>query len=223
MALLSPSPASSTPHPEVSGTAPGGPEFGASPAVDPLAALRAATADTHARLDSQLPLSRDAAGIVDYAWHVATIGAWLADIDRLPIAADGWPAGWQQRQQARRARVAADLEALPDSDLSPMQPEPAELPSTVLPEGFAWGVAYVVEGSQLGGHLLYRRLQERLAPHPLHYLRGDDRSGPSPWPRFTAALRAAMTTPAQVQATTDGAQWAFASLSERFTRAGVLA
>ena len=51
---------------------------------------------------------------------------------------------------------------------------------------YRWGVCYVIEGSQLGGAVLYQRLHERLAPHPLRYLKGD---AAGPGPRWRASCR----------------------------------
>lgn len=184
--------------------------------IDALADLRAATAAAHARLDSRLPLAQDHAGPAEYAQHVAVIGDWLADIDRLPVPA--WPTGWAAAQHARHARIAADRAEFGLSDLH----APAELPDGPLTASFAWGVAYVVEGSQLGGQMLWRRLRDRLAPHTLQYLQGDG-GGRGAWPRFTAALRAAISQPGDLDDARSGAQWAFASLAARFERAGALA
>ena len=69
--------------------------------------------------------------------------------------------------------------------------------------------------------MLYRRLREALSPHPLHYLRGDGVAGR--WPRFTAALRAALANPAEVDTACASAQWAFARLTLRFERVGAIA
>lgn len=185
---------------------------------DALASLRSATAQAHARLDSQLPIAHPQASLADYLQHVTLIDAWLAEIDLLRGAADAWPPGWNEAQQGRRARIAADLSGVSHGPvgLAGRIDAPAQLPP-----GFGWGVAYVVEGSQLGGQMLYRRLHDRLAPHALHYLRGDGSS--AQWPRFTAALRTAVTGSALLRGAVDGAQWAFASLTSRFERAGVVA
>jgi heme oxygenase len=53
-----------------------------------------------------------------------------------------------------------------------MRPPQAAWPLDASP-AWRWGVCYVIEGSQLGGAVLYKRLHERLAPHPLRYLKGD--------------------------------------------------
>jgi heme oxygenase len=72
-----------------------------------------------------------------------------------------------------------------------------------------WGVCYVVEGSQLGGAVLYQRLHARLAPHPLRYLKGDA-AGPGPrWRTFMLALRQQVCTPAEIAETCAGACAAF--------------
>jgi heme oxygenase len=53
-----------------------------------------------------------------------------------------------------------------------------------------WGVAYVVEGSQLGGAVLHKRLVDQSTPHPLRYLAGQARPGRGPrWPAFMLPLR----------------------------------
>ena len=73
---------------------------------------------------------------------------------------------------------------------------------------YRWGVCYVVEGSQLGGAVLYKRLASRLVPHPLDYLRGNGSPGPR-WQQFLAALRANVVEPAQIEDACAGARDAF--------------
>jgi heme oxygenase (biliverdin-IX-beta and delta-forming) len=75
-------------------------------------------------------------------------------------------------------------------------------------------VHYVIEGSQLGGAVLYGRLRDRLAPHPLRYLKGDA-AGPGPrWSAFTQALRAGVRTPAEIADACAGACAAFDRILE---------
>ncbi|RYF27633.1 MAG: heme oxygenase [Comamonadaceae bacterium] len=47
-------------------------------ATDPLAALRDATREQHARLDAGLPIAQPLATLNDYAAHAAALSAWLA-------------------------------------------------------------------------------------------------------------------------------------------------
>jgi heme oxygenase len=60
--------------------------------------------------------------------------------------------------------------------------------------------------------VLHQRLHERLAPHPLRYLKGDA-AGPGPrWRAFMQALREQVRTPAEVAEACAGASAAFDSI-----------
>lgn len=182
------------------------------PGKDPVAALRSATSSRHTQLDSGLPVGAADASLADYADHLAMLRTWLAPLgDWLAGFGDG-PQGdaaldLQARNQARLARIDADLRE------AGIDPAAAGAPAQAWPRGasaaYRWGVCYVVEGSQLGGAVLYQRLRERLAPHPLRYLQGDA-AGPGPrWRAFTQALRAELLTPADIADACAGACEAF--------------
>ncbi len=164
--------------------------------TDILAALRTATASRHERLDSGLPLSADLPDLADYAAHLRMVRDWLAPLE-------SWLAGFPDGPQteptlpptARLALIHADL-------LEPGMPDAPPRASAAWPAGasaaYRWGVAYVIEGSQLGGAVLYGKLAGPLAPHPLRYLRGDE-AGPGPrWRAFMLALRAHVTSAEEV-------------------------
>lgn len=112
---------------------------------------------------------------------------------------DAWLGAYTDGPQGvGRIAVAAHL-ALIEADLAEpsLASYPCSLPGSEVswPSGasaaYRWGVAYVVEGSQLGGAVLYKRLAQQLAPHPLRYLRGAGEAGPGPrWRAFMEALRA---------------------------------
>jgi len=180
-------------------------------ASDVLAALRQATAARHERLDSGLPLSRPDATLADYAQHLQLLRAWLA-----PLAA--WQQGYADGPQGPAGIAAAPHLALIEADLAEPSlaafaraPQPGTTP---WPAGasaaYRWGVAYVVEGSQLGGAVLHKRLADQLAPHPLRYLRGAGEGGPGPrWRAFMLALRDQVQGEAQVADACAGACDAF--------------
>ena len=179
--------------------------------ADALGALRAATGARHERLDSGMPLARPAPDLADYAAHLTMVRDWL-----LPLKA--WLARFDDGPQAALPAVAhvelieADLNEpgmppLAAPRLAPA-PSPAGWPLNAS-AAYRWGVCYVIEGSQLGGKVLYGRLAERLAPHPLRYLRGAD-EGPGPrWRAFMLALKAEVTTPEQIAEACQGACDAF--------------
>lgn len=181
---------------------------------DVLAALRQATSSRHERLDSGLPLSRPDATLADYAHHLCLLRDWLTPMD-------AWLAGFGDGPQGA-AGIAAFSPvphlALIEADLA--EPSLASYPCSAHAQpapwpgsasaAYRWGVAYVVEGSQLGGAVLYKRLAAQLAPHPLRYLRGAGEGGPGPrWRAFMASLRAEVRTEVEVAEACAGACDAF--------------
>lgn len=172
--------------------------------TDPLAALRHATHSRHELLDSGLPIGQDDASLADYAAHLALLRAWLGPLHAwLERHADGPDFRHGERLALLEADLAEPGMAAPVfSQGDDAWPQDASV-------AWRWGVAYVIEGSQLGGAVLYGRLRERLAPHPLRYLKGDP-AGPGPrWRAFMGALRANVTTPAQIAEACAGACAAF--------------
>ncbi|OON61069.1 heme oxygenase [Massilia sp. KIM] len=176
---------------------------------DVLAALRAATATRHERLDNGLPLAGAQPGLEDYASHLRLVRDWLTPLQAwLAGYADG-PAAFLPPRE-RLALIAADLDepGMP----APVAPQPAARWPDGASAAYRWGVCYVIEGAQLGGSVLHKRLSERLAPHPLRYLRGDV-EGPGPrWRAFMQSLRGAVRTPEEVAEACAGARAAFDSI-----------
>lgn len=178
-------------------------------APDPRDALRRATSHLHAAVDTGMPLSGPAPSLADYHTHLCLLRDWVQALRVLP--------GVAPRLDAEAQALAvdiADCERLRASDWpAPRAAVDAALASTTPDsDARAWGVAYVIEGSRLGGQVLYRRLAEPLAPHPLRYLQGAGAQTGARWRVFLESLRAALDTPARVQAACDGAAWAFERL-----------
>jgi heme oxygenase len=188
-------------------------------APDVLAALRDATHSRHADLDQRMPLAKAGATLTDYGAHLRLLRAWLAPISR-------WNAAFNDGPQDASVLPPVERLALIDADLDHPGVGAAGLASTVAalsasaasatvaawPQpatpadaAYRWGVAYVVEGSQLGGAVLYRQLAASLAPHPLRYLRGAE-AGPGPrWQLFLRALRGHVRSPDAIAAACRGA------------------
>jgi heme oxygenase len=180
---------------------------------DILAALREATANRHAVLDHGMPLAAAEPTLRHYRAHLSLLQRWLAPIE-------AWQAGYADGPQDPSLLPPAPHLPLLDADLrDPALPGQVTAPAAPTTSWFAedspayrWGVAYVLEGSRLGGTVLYRRLAARLAPHPLRYLHGDGTPPGPRWQHFLHALRAAVRTPAQIAAACAGARDAFDSL-----------
>lgn len=175
--------------------------------VDVLGALRSATADRHELLDAGLAIGRPDATLADYQRHLCLLRAWLVPLE-------SWLAGFCDGPQA--ALIPLARVATIDADLADaaMPPAPSRAPDAVpwpanAGAAYRWGVCYVIEGSQLGGAVLYQRLARTLAPHPLRYLQGQP-GGPGPrWRQFMLALREQVHTDAHVRQACEGACDAF--------------
>ncbi|MEI6002182.1 biliverdin-producing heme oxygenase [Paraburkholderia bengalensis] len=181
--------------------------------LDVLAALREATGSRHARVDASMPLSNDNPTLDDYRLHLQLIAAWLAPLERWLARFDDGP---QRALPAivRMPLIERDLaeSSLPRADGSATEP-PAEAGQFADDDpAWRWGVCYVIEGSQLGGTVLYRQLRETLAPHPLRYLSGDGVPPGPRWKHFIEALRAQVDTPRDIARACEGAKAAFDAL-----------
>lgn len=174
-------------------------------APDPRDALRRATAHLHAEVDANMPLARPNPSLADYRHHLALLADWVQALRALPVDA--------ARLNDEARRVDADLSEC--ERLLNIPPTAAAQPAeraAVAHGAFGWGVAYVIEGSRLGGQVMYRRLADALAPHPLTYLQGAGRETGARWAAFLAELRRQVRTEADIHAACDGAAQAFALL-----------
>lgn len=169
------------------------------PTADVLGALRAATAQRHALLDDGLAIGKPDAAPDDYRRHLLMLHAWLAPLQAwLSQFGDG-PQALPPKE--RLAVIEADLGEVRAARGEPWCGEASA--------AYRWGVCYVIEGSQLGGAVLYARLKDRLAPHPLNYLRGDV-EGPGPrWRLFMQAIKPEVSTPDAIAEACRGACDAF--------------
>jgi heme oxygenase len=179
-------------------------------APDPLAALRGATASQHAILDTGLPLAQTGATLQDYRDHLLMLRAWLTPIEAWLAGFDDGPQGPHAPPPVGRcllidADLAVGALAPPSGHAEPSHPAWAAAAGAA----YRWGVCYVVEGAQLGGVVLYRRLAAQLAPHPLNYLKGSA-EGPVPrWRAFSEALRGQVRGSEQIAEACAGACEAF--------------
>lgn len=174
-------------------------------APDPRDALRRATAHLHAEVDASMPLARPNPSLADYQRHLALLADWVDALRALPVHAE--------RLDEEARRVDADLAECERLLNAPRRAPAMAPPSQAMTPGpFGWGVAYVIEGSRLGGQVMYRRLADALAPHPLAYLQGAGRETGARWAAFLAELRQHLRTEADIAAACEGAVQAFALL-----------
>lgn len=153
-------------------------------------ALRAQTASHHAYLDS-LSEQFDLSDPYDYAaflsWHAALVPALERHLEHngiLAILPD-----WAARR--RRHALVADLGALGMTPAPLHQGLGAVLARTGVEsvghcQASLWGIAYVLEGSRLGGSVLKRSLSPHNRAVAAQYL--SHGSEKRLWPRFVDAL-----------------------------------
>jgi heme oxygenase (biliverdin-IX-beta and delta-forming) len=192
-----------------------------------LAALREATSERHELLHEIMPLSVESVALRDYLAHLAILRDWLAPLEPWLQSFDDGPQSPALPARINRlALIDADLahaSVRPHDLVHSAEKLPARAWSGAQSAAYRWGVCYVIEGSQLGGAVLYARLKERLAPHPLGFLdAGRDTLGPR-WRAFTHAMAADVNTPVTIDEACRGAADAFDRLIELAQRpAGAL-
>ncbi|GAA4346469.1 biliverdin-producing heme oxygenase [Variovorax defluvii] len=183
---------------------------------DVLMSLRSATSALHTRLDARLPIARADASLHDYVAHLRVLRPWLLGL-REALAGHG-PAldAVARHVDAKLADLEQDLAQAGDAGPADVPVATGRRAGDSETPGFAWGLAYVVEGSQLGGAVLHRRLRERLAPHALRYLAGSEEKVAARWRDFVHRLRRTVVDESGLRQAQHGAVAGFEDLVRRF-------
>ena len=170
--------------------------------------LKRATDAAHRRLDgglSRFELS-DSDG---YRRFLLVHAMALPPMERA-LAAGGFDrqcAGWTGGQ--RRRALHDDLAGL-GMERVPYDAVPAVRGAT------AWGVAYVLEGSRLGGKLLARRVAAGGNPRAIGNARFLNSPATVAWPRFVERMEGALSSRDDLTAALAGASMAFATFNAAF-------
>lgn len=187
------------------------------PALD---TLRARTAKDHRALEENLEIARSDAGEAAYARYLGAVLGWLEPLEPA-LWAGPWPEAIEPSVRADKVRwIESDLRArgLTDRELAAI-PRQSELPNlSTLAHRF--GVAYVVEGSLLGGQSLLRSLGPRLT-HPARWLEGYGRETVPRWRAFLGALEANVATANDARIAAENARATFVWIADWFALRGV--
>ncbi len=185
-----------------------------------LALLRSSTNQLHEALEARLVIARPDVTAEQYRDYLAALWGWL-----VPFEGRLWSAPWPPSVQPELRRnkclwMLEDMVALgmtrPALEVLPRCDTPAPLSSAA--ERF--GVAYVIEGSQLGGQVLLQRIGPAMAPHTPRYLQGYGAETAARWRSFVTALDATLDD-AALDVAADTARQTFAGLAEWFAARGV--
>ncbi len=181
------------------------------PVISPvLSALRANTKEKHRVLDTSMPLAKPEADWFDYIEHLQILAAWMIPLEH-------WLAEHCDGPQGKQAPAFIRYSDLITSDLieaGALRNHYVDMATWPRQKNAAyrWGISYVIEGSQLGGEFLYKRLSSRLAPRKLGYLQ-NKQSGR--WPAFLQALATSVITPQDIDTACAGAKDAFDALLQQ--------
>jgi heme oxygenase len=190
-------------------------------AASALELIRHSTALAHRALEAKLVVAQDAAGEAEYTRYLGAVLGWLEPLEAA-LWSWPWPEPWFALPRQGKVRwVESDLSARGFSSA-----KLAALPrQRVLPpldsEAGRFGVAYVIEGAQLGGQVLLRRLGPRVAPLPTRWLVGYGRNNSVMWREFLGALSAHVREPAQAEAAALSARATFELVHAWFQARGV--
>jgi heme oxygenase (biliverdin-IX-beta and delta-forming) len=189
--------------------------------MDVHATLRSATQERHERLDSSLRIGSADAGYADYVAYIAALGGWLRPVEDALWARD-WPASLRPRlRRDKSARIDRDLAAARAmGEQAPATPTCDRLPAVGKSRAYDAGVMYVIEGSQLGGRMMAKRLLQAWPDRRFHYMEGYGADLGALWKDFMAFLAEELKSREDVEQATVGAQDAFDTLADWLQRQG---
>ncbi|MFF7396115.1 biliverdin-producing heme oxygenase [Achromobacter sp. NPDC008082] len=172
--------------------------------------LREGTRERHETLDQGLALTGGDIDRGDYLNYLRALLGWLEPLEQQLWRLD-WPGSLQAPVRAGKSDwLRADLAAA--GDTAPV-PQCADAPQLHTADAYALGVAYVVEGSQLGGRFLAKHLADVTPALPLRYLRGyGEQVGPM-WKAFLQFLDSEAGAQGREAHALQGARDAFDSLT----------
>lgn len=186
-----------------------------------LEVIRAATAAAHRDLEARLEIARPEAGDDAYLRYLEALVGWLGPLE--PALWSGpWPAkvapsgrhakfAWLEADLLARGRTSPQIAALPRQHALP--------PLDSLAQRF--GVAYVIEGAQLGGQALLRTLAPRLAPRPTRFLIGYGAESGEKWRTFLSALGLSLRDPRETAHAAESARRTFELVHGWFSARGI--
>jgi heme oxygenase len=180
--------------------------------------IRSSTAEVHRALEDALFIARPGAGDHQYVRYLAAVLGWLEPLETV-LWSSPWPVGVLPADRSGKAAwIHADLTArgMTAGEIALIPREHSLPPLGSLAERF--GVAYVVEGAQLGGQVLRRRLGTRLAPLPTRWLDGYRDQVGAKWRALLDALGECLDDRAQAEAAAHAARATFEWVHAWFVR-----
>ena len=180
-------------------------------------AVRLATADLHRAAEQVMPLGNS----IDpgsYLAHLRALLRWLHPLQT-------WLHGYSDGPQDPYLLIPLDRVLLLERDITglmtPGHPptgggfaleRSAPIDTAESSAAFRWGVCYVIEGAQLGGTVLAKKLAAHHGNLPLEYFNGEGASQGARWRLFVDTLNQEVKDCADIAAASRGACFAFERL-----------
>lgn len=181
-----------------------------------LARLRQATQEIHAAFEVELKVAKPAAGKNDYRIFIQAMWGWLS-----PFEKTLWQAEWPHEINAasrsdKSSWLLSDLRSagLQDADIAALPLSSCNLDLTSPAARF--GVAYVLEGAQLGSQVLAKRLGPILQPWPARWLAGYGNESSANWRQFMQSAEINLGNEEASRVAAHSARQTFASLQSWF-------
>lgn len=188
--------------------------------VSGLTRLRQATQDIHADFENRLKIAQPDAGKHDYRVFIEAMWGWLSPFEDALWSAQ-WPAELQaQERNGKRAWLLNDLRGagLGEEQVAalPLAPCTLDLDSPAS----RFGIAYVLEGAQLGSQVLLRRIGSVLAPWPTRWLTGYGEACGANWRQFMQSANRYLAEEEAARDAANAARATFLSLQSWFMQRG---
>lgn len=178
--------------------------------------LRDRTRHAHQTLERSLHIARPDAGLAEFLSYLRALHAWQASFE-----SQLWGSPWPQAMHAGQR----------DGKCAWMQSDLAHCEVSELDAGPRWqpplqsaaervGLAYVVEGAQLGTQVLSKRLGAALEGWQPRWLQGYGSQTGERWKSFLAQLELLLEGPAEREEAAAAALSAFESLTDWFHQCG---
>jgi heme oxygenase len=176
--------------------------------------IRASTEDVHRELEASLEVARSDADDRAYVRYLEAMLGWVGPLER-ELWARPWPQRITPKERAGKvAWIESDLRARGLNEWGLAQiPRQAQLPQL---ESLAqrFGAAYVLEGAQLGGSVLLRRIGPLIAPLPTRWLVGYGPECGDKWRTFLVTLEAELAQRRQAEVAAASARATFEMVRE---------
>lgn len=178
--------------------------------------LRDRTHLAHQTLERSLHIARPDAGRAEFLSYLRALHAWQASFE-----AQLWDSPWPLAMRAgeRGGKCAWMLADLANCEVPALDERPDWQPP-LRTQAERIGLAYVVEGAQLGTQVLSKRLSASLQGWQPRWLQGYGNKTGERWRSFLAQLELLLASPAEREEAAAAALLAFESLTEWFHHCG---